>query len=94
MLKCPDFYNRFNVNYSVALLYSMIGDTQMAMVYLVKSWEAEESDLPGIKFDSDLALLRDHTRFKAMLKEMGLKGFSISGENRYCKVSFLNSSSS
>jgi hypothetical protein len=68
----PDFYYVAQLNLKIAGIYGLLGDVQHAMEYLEKAWETGDISLPYIKFNPNLALLRDDPRFKAMLKEMNL----------------------
>jgi tetratricopeptide (TPR) repeat protein len=67
-----DLYNRVNLNTTIARLFGLAGDSRHALESLEKAFEAGESGLPYINENSDLAILRDDPRFKAMLNELGL----------------------
>jgi len=67
-----DFYYTVNLNLRISGIYGLMGDSPHALEYLENAWEARESSLPNIKYNPELALLRDDPRFKAMLKEMKL----------------------
>jgi TolB-like protein len=67
-----DFFKSMNTNFTIAVLYCLLGDSQQALTFLEKAFEAGESGLPYINTGPDFALLRDNPRFKAMVNELGL----------------------
>ena len=66
-----DFFRSMNRNFTIAVSYDLLGDSQQALTSLEKAFEAGESGLPYINTGPDFALLRDNPRFKAMLNQMG-----------------------
>ena len=68
----PDFYYKIDLNYWIAELYCVIGDSQQALDYLEKSFEFHESSVADMKFNPNFQLIRNEPRFEAMLKKMGM----------------------
>ena len=67
-----DFYYKINLNYWIAELYCITGDSQQALYYLEKSFEFRESSVADMKFNPNLELIRNEPGFEAMLKKMGM----------------------
>ncbi len=59
-------------NYTIAALYSMIGDTQKACDFLEKSNDSDEASMPQINSNPDFEILRSNPRFIRLLEEMQL----------------------
>jgi len=53
-------------------LYARLGDKQNAFRYLDKAYANHDDSLPQLKIDRDFNLLRDDSRYVALLKKMGL----------------------
>jgi TolB-like protein len=68
----PDFYFNVNLNSRIANLYGILGDSQLAMEYLEKAWEVDESSMPSIYSNPSYEFLENEPGFKAMLKAMNL----------------------
>jgi hypothetical protein len=67
-----ELYYRTDINKRIAHNYGIIGDSQNAMEYLEKAFEAGESLTPYIKFNPDFSFLREDPRFISLLKKMDL----------------------
>jgi len=68
----PDFYYNINLNYRIAALYAVIGDSEHAIEYLERSFETGETSVPNMKSYPDFDLIRNEPRFETMLKKMGM----------------------
>jgi len=66
------YYSITSLNYRLATLYALIGDSQNAIKYLEESLRIGESNIPRINNNPDFDFIRDDPRFSAMLKTMRL----------------------
>ena len=56
----------------VAILYTLLGEKQLALDWLEKSYESRSSDLPEIIKSADYEILRSEPRYLELLRKMGL----------------------
>ncbi len=61
-------YNKMQSLYNVACGYARSGDSDQAMVWLKKAWDAGFTDPDQYKNDDDLASLRNDPRFNSLLE--------------------------
>lgn len=61
-------FNKMQSIYNIACGYARAGDSDQAMVYLKKAWEAGFNEVDQYKNDEDLASLRNDPRFKSLLE--------------------------
>ncbi|MGB5608625.1 tetratricopeptide repeat protein [Eudoraea sp.] len=64
-----------NNNYTIAMFYSFIGDSQNALKYLEYFSEDGQILLPKINNSSDFNAIKTEPRFIAILKKMGLEDY-------------------
>ncbi|MGB5665066.1 tetratricopeptide repeat protein [Eudoraea sp.] len=64
-----------NNNYTIAMFYSFIGDSQNALKYLEYFSEGGQILLPKINNSSDFNAIKTEPRFIAILKKMGLEDY-------------------
>jgi hypothetical protein len=57
----------------VALVYTALGEVDLAFEWLDKSYELHEESLCSLKIDPKMDPLRSDPRFNRLLKKMGLE---------------------
>ena len=65
-------FSIYSLNFAIASLYAIIGDSQKAIEYLENSIKIREGSMPQIYNNPDFNIIRDDPRFVALLEQMHL----------------------
>ena len=63
----------------VAELYTLLGEKQLALDWLEKSYESRDRNLPDVIKSADYEILRSEPRYLELLKKMGLNEWLPAG---------------
>ncbi len=63
---------RFVTPYQIATAYTRAGDTEKALEYLEKAFEAHDPNMPYLTVDRIYDFMRDDPRFQDLIRRMGL----------------------
>ena len=66
------YFSIYSINYVIASLYAIIGDSQKAIEYLEKGFEIGEGAMPRINNNPDFNIVKTDPKFISLLKKMRL----------------------
>jgi hypothetical protein len=63
---------RYISPFSIGVIYAGLGDTQQALTWLERAYELRDNWLVNLKVEPRLDALRQHPRFRNLLRLVGL----------------------
>jgi hypothetical protein len=70
--KTEQYFSIYSLNYAIASLYAIIGDSPKAIEYLEKGFEIGEGSMQRMNNNQDFNNIRTDPRYIELLKKMNL----------------------